>query len=119
MSSLVMDLFIWLFLIIGVGFGLISLVGLMLFPDTRSRMYTAERASLISIGATGLAVILYGLNALQTSGNNQYLSLVLHTIFLVLVVAIGNYGVSGTILEKIRPVSGSPAPKEKIKKGKK
>ena len=114
-----MDLLIWLFLIVGVGFGLISLVGLMLFPDTRSRMYTAERASLISIGATGLAVILYGLNALQTSGNDQYLTLVLHTIFLVLVVAIGNYVVSGTILEKIRPVSAGQAPKEKLKKGKK
>jgi multicomponent Na+:H+ antiporter subunit G len=112
MSSLVIDLIIWALLFAGVGFGLIGLIGLLLFPDTRSRMYTAVRACLISIGATGLAVIVYGLNALQTSGGNQYATLVLHTLVLVLVVAAGNYLVSRSILEKIRVYTGYPAVKE-------
>ena len=117
MSSLVIDLIIWILLIAGVGFGLISLVGLLLFPDTRSRMYTAVRACLISTSVTGIAVIIYGLNALQTYGGNQYLTLLLHTLLLVLVVGIGNYVVSSTILEKTRPISGNPVSKEKPRKG--
>ena len=111
MSSLVIDLVIWALLFAGVGFGLIGLIGLLLFPDTRSRMYTAVRACLISFGATGLAVIVYGLNALQTSGGNQYVTLVLHTLVLVLVVTAGNYLVSRSILGKIRLYPESPAVK--------
>ena len=113
MSSLLIDLIIWILLIAGVGFGLISLIGLFLFPDTRSRMYTALRASLIGIGATGIAVFIYGLNALQTSGGNQYFTLILHTVLLVVVVAMGNYAVSRTILKKTRTVICNPAPEEK------
>ncbi|PKL70822.1 MAG: hypothetical protein CVV30_05625 [Methanomicrobiales archaeon HGW-Methanomicrobiales-1] len=108
MSSLIIDLIIWALLFAGVGFGLIGLIGLLLFPDTRSRMYTAVRSCLISIGATGLAVIVYGLNALQTSGGNQYATLVVHALVLVLVVAAGNYLVSRSILEKIRLYTGNP-----------
>jgi len=113
MSSLVIDLIIWILLIVGVGFGLISLIGLLLFPDTRSRMYTAIRTSLIGIGATGIAVFIYGLNALQTSGGNQYFTLLMHTVLMVLVVAMGNYVVSRTILEKTQPIICNPAPEEK------
>jgi multicomponent Na+:H+ antiporter subunit G len=116
MSSLIIDLIIWILLIAGVGFGLISLVGLLLFPDTRSRMYTAVRACLISIGVTGIAVIIYGLNGLQTVGGNQYLTLILYTLLLVVIAAIGNYIVSKTILEKTRTVIGNPSPKEKSRK---
>jgi len=113
MSSLLIDLIIWILLLVGVGFGLISLIGLLLFPDTRSRMYTAIRASLICIGATGIAVFIYGLNALQTYGGNPYFTLLLHTVLMVLVVAIGNYVVSRTILEKTQPIICNPAPEEK------
>jgi multisubunit Na+/H+ antiporter MnhG subunit len=113
MSSLLIDLIIWILLIAGVGFGLISLIGLLLFPDTRSRMYTAVRASLIGIGATGIAVFIYGLNALQTSGGNQYFTLLLHTVLLIVIVAIGNYIVSRTILEKTQQIICNPAPEEK------
>ena len=116
MSSLLIDLIIWVLLIAGVGFGLISLIGLLLFPDTRSRMYTAIRASLIGIGATGIAVFIYGLNALQTFSGNQYFTLLLHTILLIVIVAIGNYIVSSTILEKTRPIICNPAPEEKSRK---
>ena len=112
MSSLIIDLIIWILLIAGVGFGLISLIGLLLFPDTRSRMYTAIRASLIGIGATGIAVFIYGLNALQTSGGNQYFTLLLHTVLLIVIVAIGNYIVCSTILKKAQPIRCNPVPEE-------
>ncbi|MDP3396301.1 MAG: monovalent cation/H(+) antiporter subunit G [Methanoregula sp.] len=112
MSLLVVDLIIWILLIAGAGFGLISLIGLLLFPDIRSRMYTAIRASLIGIGATGTAVFIYGLNALQTTGGNQYFTLLLHTVLLVVIVAIANYIVSSTILKKAQPINCNPVPEK-------
>ena len=112
MSSLVIDMIIWILLVIGVGFCLVSLIGLLLFPDTRSRMYTAVRASLIGISSAGLSVIIYGLNALQTSGGNQYLTLLLHMLILIVIVVTGNYIVSRIIFEKIRPLEE----KSKVKK---
>ena len=117
MSSLVIDLIIWALLVIGVGFGLIGLIGLLLFPDTRSRMYTAVRATMISLGSVGLAVFIYGLYALRTAGGNQYVTLLLHTLMLVVVIALGNYVVSSNILEKTRSIIGNPAPKEKNRNG--
>ena len=113
MSSLLIDIIIWILLFAGAGFGLISLIGLLLFPDTQSRMYTAIRASLIGIGATGIAVFIYGLSALQTSGGNQYIVFLQHMIILVVIVAMGNYVVSSTILKKIRPVICNLQPEEK------
>ena len=110
MSSLAIDIIIWILLITGAGFGLIGLIGLSLFPDTRSRMYTAVRATLISISAITLAVIILGLYASQAAGGSQYQTLVLHTLLLFGVVAIANLVVSSTVLERTRPKAGNPPP---------
>ena len=99
MSPLVIDLVLWALLLIGVGFGLIGLIGLLLFPDTRSRMYTAVRATMISAGSVGLAALIYGLNAMQTFGGDQYLTLILHTVLLLILVGLGNTVISRLILE--------------------
>ncbi len=113
MSSLGFDLGIWVLLALGVGFGLIGLIGLFLFPDTRSRMYTAVRATMISQVFDGLAVLIYGIYALQTSGGVLYQTLILHTVVLVVIVGLGNYGISRKILEKTRYSKGNLLSPEK------
>ncbi len=85
-----MDSIIFLLLVISVGFGGISVIGLLLFPDIRSRMYTATRASLISVSAITLSVILYALFELLSVGGPQYNTLVLHTLVLIIVVMGAN-----------------------------
>jgi multisubunit Na+/H+ antiporter MnhG subunit len=85
-----MDTIIFLLLVISVGFGGISVIGLLLFPDIRSRMYTATRASLISVSAITLSAILYALFELLSGGGTQYTSLVLHTLVLIIVVVGAN-----------------------------
>jgi multisubunit Na+/H+ antiporter MnhG subunit len=90
MSSPILDSIIFLLLVIGVGFGGISVIGLLLFPDIRSRMYTATRASLISVSAITLSVILYALFALLFGGGPQYTTLVLHTLVLIIVIVGAN-----------------------------
>jgi multisubunit Na+/H+ antiporter MnhG subunit len=89
MSSLPADLIIWALLLVGTVFCGFGLMGLVLFPDTRSRMFTAFRATAIGLGAMALAVITYGYSQLMTTGGDQYLSLILRTILLVIVLAAG------------------------------
>src|SRR5512136_1500737 len=84
------DALIFLLLLLSVGFGGISVIGLLLFPDIRSRMYTATRASLISVSAITLSVILYALFEVFSGGDTQYTTLVLHTLFLIIVVTGAN-----------------------------
>jgi multicomponent Na+:H+ antiporter subunit G len=90
MSTPFMDFIIFVLLVISVGFGGISVIGLLLFPDIRSRMYTATRASLISVSAITLSVILYALFELISGGGNQYATLILHTLVLIIVVGGAN-----------------------------
>ena len=102
MSSPFVDSIIFLLLFIGVGFGGISVIGLLLFPDIRSRMYTATRASLISISAITLSVILYALFELVSGGGNQYSTLILHTLVLIILVVVANVVVYMTITDRIK-----------------
>jgi multicomponent Na+:H+ antiporter subunit G len=101
MSSLFIDSLIFLLLVLSIGFGGISVIGLLLFPDIRSRMYTATRASLISASAITVSMILYSLFILSSGGGSQYGPLILHTLILFMVVVTANMMMYQTISERI------------------
>jgi multicomponent Na+:H+ antiporter subunit G len=96
------DILIWVLLFAGVGFAALGFTALLIFPDIRSRMYTAVRATIISAGASALAVIIFGLNALLGGGGYQYLTLILHTLLLFCIIVTASLVISGIILEKTR-----------------
>jgi multisubunit Na+/H+ antiporter MnhG subunit len=100
MSSLPADVGIWALLFIGTVFSGFGLMGLLIFPDTKSRMFTAFRATAIGLGAVVLAVITYGYTMFLTAGGNEYPTLILHTMFLVFVLAAGTWVMYGIILER-------------------
>ena len=102
MSSLPADCGIWALLFIGTVFCGFGLMGLLIFPDTKSRMFTAFRATAIGLGAVILAVLLYGFSLLLTDGGEQYLTLIIHTLFLGVVLAAGTWGMYGIIRERTR-----------------
>ena len=110
MSSLFADGIIWLLLFTGVGFSGIGVIGLLLFPDIRSRSYTGFRAALIGLAATGCAVFAFGGYQYFATSGSQYLSLVFHTLILVIVVFIGNALVSREILKRAIPKSSCELP---------
>jgi multicomponent Na+:H+ antiporter subunit G len=101
MSSLFFDGIIFLLLILSVVFGGIGVIGLLLFPDIRSRMYTATRASLISVSAITISVITYALLILISGGGSQYGTLILHTVVLLIVVVTANVMMYQTISDRI------------------
>jgi multisubunit Na+/H+ antiporter MnhG subunit len=91
MSDLLMDLCIWILLFVAVGFGGIGLMGLLIFPDTRSRMFTAFRATMIGVGALILSLIFVDLSVFRSTGGNPYGTFILHAVFLFIVLVIGNW----------------------------
>lgn len=100
MSSLSADLVIWALLFVGTIFCGVSLMGLLIFPDTRSRIFTAFRAVAIGLGAMSLAVITYGYSRLLSAGGDQYLTLILRTLLLVIVLAAGTWMMYRIIRER-------------------
>jgi multisubunit Na+/H+ antiporter MnhG subunit len=101
MSSLPADLGIWALLFVGIVFCGISLFGLMIFPDTKSRMFTAFRAAAIGAGAVIAAVLTYGYAMLQEYGRSEYYSLIVHTFFFTAVLATGIWLMNRVILGRI------------------
>lgn len=113
MSSFAADLGIWALLVTGVVFCGIGLIGLVIFPDTKSRMFTAFRATAIGLGAVVLAVVAYGSYWIMTAGGDQYPALILHTLLLALVLAAGMRGMYGIIRDRVRnrtPAHDRPSP---------
>ena len=100
MSSLPADLLIWALLIIGTVFSGLGLMGLMIFPDTRSRMFTAFRATAIGLSAVIVAVIVYAYTLFISTGGAQYQGLILRTLVLVFVLAAGIWMMYGIIRER-------------------
>lgn len=115
MSEPVIDAVIYILLVISVGFGGIGVIGLLLFPDIRSRMYTAFRATVISVSAIILSVILYGVSLFVSDGGDQYITLILHSLILLIIVAAANGLVYKTILDRTKSVSNCQVPAEQNK----
>jgi multisubunit Na+/H+ antiporter MnhG subunit len=89
MSFLPADIIIWALLAIGTVFAGLGLMGLLIFPDTRSRMFTAFRATAIGLGAIAFAAITYAYTLFMIAGGDQYPALILRTLFLAFVLAAG------------------------------
>jgi len=100
MSSLPADLLIWALLVIGTAFCGLGLMGLMIFPDTRSRMFTAFRATALGLGAVVVAVLVYAYTLFMTTGGEQYLALILRTLILAFVLAAGTLMMYGIVRER-------------------
>jgi multisubunit Na+/H+ antiporter MnhG subunit len=108
MSSLPADLGIWALLFIGTVFCGFGLMGLLLFPDTKSRMFTAFRATAIGLGAVILAVMIYGYTMFMTVGGDEYMNLILHTLLITIMLAAGTWMMYGIIRERaLREKPGS------------
>lgn len=108
MSSFLFDITIWALLFGAFIFGVLGFFGLLIFPDIRSRMFTASRASLIAAGLVIISVFLYGINTYLETGQEIYLALLAHTALLALVLCAGTVVVTrilkGRVVETIPPL---------------
>jgi multicomponent Na+:H+ antiporter subunit G len=103
MSSPAVDGIIWVLLLVGTGFCGISVIGLLLFPDIRSRRYTAVRAGLIGFLGILSAVIVFGLFRIFSTAGNQYPDLVVLSVVLTGVIVAGNLIISRIVMQRSEP----------------
>lgn len=100
MTNVFADFFILAFLLAGTVFGAIALMGLLIFPDIRSRRYTAFRAGLISCAATSGAAVIYTLALFFETGGSQYVTYLFSTILLAGIIVVGTMIINRQVLEK-------------------
>jgi multisubunit Na+/H+ antiporter MnhG subunit len=102
------DIAIWILLFAAFGFAVLGFFGLLIFPDIKSRMFTATRATLIAAGLVIVSAFLYGINASLMTGQEIYTTLLIHTALLAAVLLAGTIVVtriiSGRIFETIPPL---------------
>ena len=101
MSVLAADIAIWLLLALGVGFGALGFFGLLIFPDIRSRMFTASRATLIGTSLVIISGLLYGISGFLNGGAEIYATFVIHTLFLAGIIAIASMFISRIIRDQV------------------
>jgi len=77
-------------------------MGLLIFPDLHSRMYTALRASLICVGAVVGAAVVYAMAQLIGTGGDQYAAFLIHTLFLAGMMAVGIMIINRQVLDKTK-----------------
>ena len=105
MSDLYSDTVIFILLFVSVGFGGIGVIGLLLFPDIRSRMYTAVRATLIGTGAMVVSVITYAVFVFLSGGGAQYRTIVIHALVLMCIVVVANIVLYRMILTRTKTLN--------------
>jgi len=105
MTDLLIDAAMSTLLALSVGFAGIGVIGLLVFPEIRSRMYTATRAPVISIIAMTGAVIVYALSMILSGGGDPYLILIVHVLVLLFIVAAGNVLFYRIIQDRIKRTS--------------
>ena len=87
MIELIVDIILYVVLFAAIGFGIISVMGLVVFPDPKSRAFTGLRAGVLAMALASLAGICYGLFSWYSFGGDQYLLFILASaIMLALVV---------------------------------
>jgi len=90
MIEFVVDVLLYILLLAAIGFGWISVIGLLLFPDIRSRAFTGLRAGILAMTLVTASAICYGLFTWTRDGGMQYLVLVLAAVLMLVIVVVLN-----------------------------
>ena len=111
MIDWLLDLLITLLLLAAVGFGAIAVIGLLLFPDIRSRSFTGIRAGILATALVTIAGICYGVFAWCSFGGLQYLLYSISAILMLVLVIVLNHLATVVLCHAAVPV-GPPREKK-------
>lgn len=112
MIDWVVDVLLYVLLLAAIGFGMISLTGMLIFPDIRSRVFTGIRAALISLLLVTVAGILYGTYLWSVTGGLQYLYYSVSVTCVCVFIIVINRFISGQISKNPVPVISLSKEKE-------
>jgi multicomponent Na+:H+ antiporter subunit G len=108
MIEIAVDAVLYILLLAAIGFGGISVIGLLLFPDIRSRAFTGIRAGIIAMTLVTASAICYGLFTWVANGGMQYMLLVLAAVLILVMVVALNRVAADTICRNAVPVPSHP-----------
>jgi len=87
---MILEIIIWIFLIIGVIFNLLGVIGLLRFPDVYTRLHAGTKCTTFgSIFLVG-SVIIYGLVKWLLNGVVNDSVLMIHAVFALILILITN-----------------------------
>ena len=109
MSVWAIDALLYVLLLAAIGFGGISVVGLLLFPDIRSRSFTGYRAGILATALVTAAGICYGIFRWSETGGMQYLQFALAAILMLVLVVILNRIATGVVCRTAVQAPSQPA----------
>ena len=113
MSAWIPDVVITLLLIVAVGFGAISVIGLLLFPDIRSRLFTGFRAGLLALALAVLASVSFGIFKWSANGEIQYFEFTFGAFLMLLLLVVLNRIATGVVCHSSVPAQ-IPDKKERL-----
>jgi multicomponent Na+:H+ antiporter subunit G len=77
-------------LLVGMFFATLGVVGILRFPDVYTRLHAETKATTFGSIFTSLSVVIYGIANLVNTGDSHHLTLVIHVIIAVIVLAFTN-----------------------------
>ena len=92
---------IYILLAIGVVFAGLGVIGLFIFPDIRSRMFTGLRAALISCGSIVCAGSIYSFFHFFNGDGDQYAVFAGCAVFMLIITVILNQLVAREIQQHV------------------
>jgi len=107
-STAVFDVSIWILLILGTGFGMLSFFGLLIFPDIRSRRFTVTRALLLSTTLLMSAVLVFSLYK-YPGGEAEYTGLAIRALLIWVLLTATSLFVSRHILRQVAEIENAAA----------
>jgi len=108
---MIVEAVILICLVIGVFFNGLGVLGLLRFPDLYTRMHATTKATTFGSIFTSAAVVVYGAWIYLSTGDSQFLTLLIHTLIAIVALAFTN-AVSAHALARAAHKSGilpSPA----------
>lgn len=101
---------ITLFLLIGIIFNGLGVLGLLRFPDLYTRMHATTKATTFGSIFTSLAVVLFGIWSYIRTVDGQFITLAIHAFIATLALAITNAVSSHALARAAHKMGIKPMP---------
>ncbi len=87
---MILSALIWISLAVGLTFNALGVVGILRFPDVYTRLHADTKCTPFGSIFTSLAIVLYAAGEYRQAPEGQCLTLALHTVLAVVVLAFTN-----------------------------
>jgi len=107
---MIADTLIMVCVAIGLLFNALGIIGILRFPDVYTRLHAETLTTTFGTIFLALAVVIYGISSLWSTGDGQYLNLSIHTLVALFALAFTNATGSHAIARAAHRSGQKPEP---------